>query len=94
MPFSLLLISRLGVVNDGDKPISILPEIEHHVRVDIVGIREHVPNLRKVVPSDGFDDRYPGSDFARRIRIALSGFVQMPSSDDVHRFDITSQIVK
>jgi hypothetical protein len=81
-------------VNDGNKPISILPEVEDHVSIDIIGIREHAPNIRKVTPPDSFDDRCPGSDFICRIRVALRGPVQMPSSNDVHRFDITSQIVK
>ena len=94
MPFSLPLIDCLGEVNDGDKSISILPEVEDNISVDIVGICEHAPNLRKVVPSDSFDDGCPGSDFVCRVRIALSGFAQMPSRDDVHRSDITSQMVK
>jgi hypothetical protein len=81
-------------VNDGDKPISILPDVEDHISVDIIGIREHAPNLRKVTPPGSFDDRCPSSDFICRIRVALRGFVHMPSSDDVHRFDATSQIVK
>jgi len=94
MPFRSPLISRFGEVNDSDKPISILSEIEDHIAVDIIGIREHAPNFRKVVPPDSFDDRSPGADFACRIRISLTGFVQMPSSDDVHSLDSTSQIVK
>ena len=84
MPAGLLVHSRLGVVDDGDKPISILSKVENHVPIDIIGILKHMANFCKVVPSNTFDYCRPRSDLARRIGIALHRFAQMPSGNDVH----------
>jgi hypothetical protein len=71
-------------VDDGDKPISILSEVEHYVPVDIIGILKQAANFRKIVPSNRFDNHCPRFDFVCRIRIAIDGFTQMPSGYDVH----------
>jgi hypothetical protein len=94
VPSGLLPISRLGIVDDGDRPVSILPEVEDRVPVDIIGICKHAANFQKFVPPDSFDYRRPSFDFVCRIRIAMDGFVQMPSGDDIHPYDDTSQLVK
>jgi hypothetical protein len=94
MPISLPIVPVPGEMSDSDKPISILPEVKGYIPIDVICIRKHAANLRKAMPSDNSDDRCPCSDFVCRIRIALSGIVQMPSRDDVHRSDNTSQIVK
>ena len=91
---SPLLIDRLGIVDNGDKPVSIVPEVEDHIPIDIIGIYEHAANFGKIPPSDRPDDRDPGFDLVCRIRIALNGSVEMLAGDDVHSHDATSHFVK
>jgi hypothetical protein len=81
---SLPLNAFLRVVNNGNKPIPILPEVEDYVTVDIVGIPDHTANFGEILPPHRFNDCGPGSDFVRRIRKASSGYLQMPSGDKDH----------
>jgi hypothetical protein len=90
----LFPISCLGVVDDGDKPVSILPDVEDHIAIDIIGIFKHAANFQKVMPPDHFNDRRPSFDFVCRIPIAIDGLVQMPSCDYVHLYNNTSRFVK
>ncbi len=78
------LLRRFRVVNDCDESVPILPDVEDHVSLHIVGVFERVANLRKIVPSSFFDYRYPRLDFVGRIRMVLPSLVQMPASNDVH----------
>jgi hypothetical protein len=75
MPRSLLVVSRLRVVDDGDKPVSILPEVEDHIPINIIGIPKHVANLGKILPPYRFNDCRPRSDFFCHVRIAIDGFL-------------------
>lgn len=84
VPSSPLVIPRLCVVDDGDKPISVLSEVKNYVPIDIIGVLKEAPNLRKIVPSNSFDYHCPRFDFVGRIRIAIDGFTQMPSGYEVH----------
>jgi hypothetical protein len=94
VPSGLLLISRPGVVNDRDKPVSVLPKVEDYISIDIISVLKHTAHFLEVLPSDSSDYRRPSPDFVCRIRITIDGFVQMPSGDDVHSYDNTSQFVK
>jgi hypothetical protein len=81
---SLLVNAFLCVMDNGNKPIPILPEVEDYVTVDVVGIRDHTANFGEILPSHRIDDCGPGGDFVRRIRIASGGYLQMPSGDKDH----------
>jgi hypothetical protein len=52
VPPSLFLVYRFGVVDDGNEPVSILPEVEHHIPVDTIGIGEHAANFREFLPTN------------------------------------------
>jgi len=80
----LLLIPRLRVMDDSYKPVSILSKIEDNISIDIISISKQVANFRKSLPPHTSDDRRPCFDFICRIWIAIDGFLQMPSGDDVH----------
>lgn len=88
------LLSRFRVVNDGDKPVAILTNIEDYESFHVVGVLELAANLRKIVPSNLFDYSYPCLDLVRRIRILLHSLIQMLAGNDVHVHETTSQYVK
>jgi hypothetical protein len=81
-------------VNDRDKSVPILTNIEDHVSLHIVGVFERAGNLQKIVPSNLFNYSYPCLDLVRRIRILLHSLVQMLAGNDAHVSDLTSQYVK
>jgi hypothetical protein len=89
-----LLIHCFRVVNDCDEPVAVLPNVENYVSLYIVGIFERAANLRKIVPSNLFDDNHPCFDLVRRVLILLHGLVQMLTRDDMHHKNHTSQYVK
>jgi hypothetical protein len=84
MSLSLLVNAFLCVVDNGNKPIPILAEVEDYVTVDIVGIPKHTANFGEIPPPHRFNDCRPGFDFVCRIRISIGGYLQMPSGDKVH----------
>jgi len=84
MPLGSLLIRRFRVVNDSDEPVAVLPNVENHVSLHVVGIFERAANLGKIVPSNLFDDDHPCFDLVRRIWILVHGPVQMLTPDDMH----------
>ena len=83
--FSLLRIAGLRVVDNGDEPISVLPDIEDDVAIDIVSALEVAADLREIVPANGFDDRHPSFDLVCGIGMLLCCFIQVPTGDDVHK---------
>ena len=50
MALGLLVKAFLCVMNNGDKPIPILPEGENNLTVDIVAIHDHTPNFGEILP--------------------------------------------
>jgi len=84
MALSLLVSTFFCVVDDRDKPIPILPKVEDYVPGHIVGISDHTTNFGEILPPHRFNDCRPGFDFVRRIWIAIDGYLQMPSGDNVH----------
>ena len=84
MPLGSLLVRCSCVVNDRDEPITVLPNVENHVSLHIVGILERAANLQEVVPANPFDDYHPCFNLVRRIWVLLHGLVQMLARDDMH----------
>ena len=84
MSLGSLLIRCFRVVNDSDEPVAVLPNVENHASLHVVGICERAANLRKIVPSNLFDDDHPCFDLVRRIWISVHGPVQMLTRDDMH----------
>ena len=71
---------------EGNKPVPIPSNVEHHIAVAIVGISEPAAHYQKIVPPDSFDYAYPRFDFARRIRVLFDCFAQTTTRDDMHSF--------
>jgi len=84
MPAGLPLTRRPGMVDDGDQPVAIVPDIEHHVAAHRISILEHAANFFKVMPANRLDNARPRFDFVRRIREACHCLTQMLPRNDVH----------
>ena len=84
MSLGLPFLGRFRIVDDCDKSVAILPNIENHISLHVVGVLERGANLWKIVPSNLFDNRYPRTDFVRRIWIFFRSLVQMLARNDVH----------
>ena len=84
MSLGSLLIRCSCIVNDCDEPVPVLPNVENHVSLHIVGILESAANLQEIVPSNPFDDNHPCFNLVRRIWVVLHGLVQMLMRDDMH----------
>jgi len=84
MPLGSLLIRCFRIVNDCDEPVAVSAKVKYHVSLDIVCILESAANLRKIVPSNLFDDSHPCLDFVRSIRVLLHSLAQMLARHDVH----------
>jgi hypothetical protein len=69
VPFGLLFIRPLRIMDDGDKPVPVLSDVKGHVAIHTIGILEPAAHFRKIVPRDRLDDAHPRFDFARRIRM-------------------------
>ena len=84
MPLGSLLIHCFRIVNHCDEPVAVLPEVENHISLNIVGIFERAANLGEIVPSNLFDYRHPCFDLVRGIWVLLHGLVQMLPCHDIH----------
>ena len=69
--FGLLFIRRLCVVDDGDKPVPISPDIEYDMSFDMIRVLEHAANFRETVPPGSFNYAHPCFDLVRRIGYRL-----------------------
>ncbi len=84
MPLGLPFIRCLSIVDDGYKPVPVVPNVEDHVPIDKIGIPEHAANVIKIVPADRLDKCGPSLDFVRRIWIAFDRLPQMLARNDMH----------
>jgi len=80
----LPFLGRFRIVDDCDKSVAILPHIEDHISLHVVGVLERAANLWKIVPSNLLDDSRPCADFVRRIWIFFRSPVQMLARNDMH----------
>ena len=85
MSLCLLFTRRLRIVDDGNKPVPIVPNIKNYVAVHRIGILEHGTNFVHVVPPGCFNDTDPCFDFVRRIRVIFNRFAQMLTRNDMHQ---------
>jgi hypothetical protein len=92
MAFGLLFVRGFCVVNDGDKSVSVLSDIEDHVAIYIIGILEQTANFWEIVPTDTFYDAYPRLDFVRRIAVLLYCFGHMPARNDMHSTTVLHEL--
>ena len=84
MSLGLPFLGRFRIVGDCDKSVAILPNIEDHISLHVVGVLERAANLWKILPSNLFDDSYRCTDFLRRIWIFFRSLVQMLARNDMH----------
>lgn len=88
MAFCLHFLGGLGIVNDRDESVSIPPDIEDHVAIDIIGILKHLPYFGEIVPANRLNDACPGFYFTCCIWVLLHRFAQMPAGNDIHSLNI------
>jgi len=84
MPLGLHFIRCLSIVDDGYKPVPVVPNVEDHVAIDKIGILEHAANVVKIAPADRLDNGGPRHDFVRRIWVAFHRLPQMLTRNDIH----------
>lgn len=51
MPIGFLLVRGLGVMDNGDEPIAISPNVEDYISILVVGILEHLTHFCEIVPA-------------------------------------------
>lgn len=84
MPLGLPFIRCLGIVDNGYKPVPVVPDVKDHVAVHGIGILEHAANIIKIVPANRLDNGGPDFDFVRRIWVAFHRLPQMLTRNDMH----------
>jgi len=52
MPLGLPFTRCLRIVDDGYKPVRIVPNVEDDVAIDKIGILEHAVNVIKIPPAN------------------------------------------
>jgi hypothetical protein len=57
MPLGLPFIRCLSIVDNGYKPISVVPNVEDHVAIDKIGVLEHAANVIKIAPTGRYSSR-------------------------------------
>ena len=71
-------------MDDGYKPVPVVPNVEDHIAIDKIGVLEHAANLIKIVPTDRLDNGGPCLDFVRRIWVAFYRLPQMLTRNEMH----------
>jgi hypothetical protein len=94
MALGLSFIRCLSIVDDGYKPVPVVPKVEDYGTIDKIRIPEHAANVIKIVPADRLDKGGPCHDFFRRIGVAFHRLPQMLTRNDIHSRKHTSQYVK
>ena len=57
VPLGSHLVGCSCIANDCDEPVTVLPNVENHVSLHIVGILERAANLQEIVPSSSWGSR-------------------------------------
>jgi len=70
-----ILLAR--VVNDRDQPVAILPDVEDHVSIHIIGIFEDLPYFKKAPPPGLGHDPVPGPNLLGCLRKLFFGLNQV-----------------
>jgi hypothetical protein len=84
MPFRLPFLRCLSIVDDGYKPVPVVPDVEDHEAFHRIGILEHSTVIIKIVPANRLDNGGPGFDFVRCIWVAFHRQPQVLTRNDVH----------
>jgi hypothetical protein len=77
VPFCGPAILHARVMNDGDKAVAVLTDIEDHIPLHISGILENLPDFHEVSPPRGL------RDFAARDNLFGGIWILLHSSDQV-----------
>jgi len=84
MPLGLPFICCLSIVDDGHKPVPVVPNVEDHEPIDKISVLEHAANVTRIVPADRLDNCGPRLDFVRRIWLVFHCLPQMLTRNDMH----------
>ena len=91
MSLSLPSLRRLRLVDDGNEPVPITPEIKNHATIHVIRVFVDVPHLLKIMPSGGINDGLPILDFTSRVLEGLGQGFQRPSNSCTHLFTQTAR---
>ena len=84
MPFGLPFTRRFSIVDDGYKPVPVVPDIKDHVAIHKIGMLEHAAYFLKIVPTNCLDDADPRFDFVCGIWIVFDRLAQILTRNDMH----------
>ena len=84
MPFGLPFLCRPSVVDDGYKPVPVVPNIKDYVAFYRISILEGSADLIKIVPANRLDNGGPGLDFVRCIWVGFHRLFQVLTRNDMH----------
>ncbi len=73
------------VVNNRNQPVAILPNIEDHISIHIIGIFEDLPHFNEIPPSRLACNPIPSPNLPGRLRVLHFGLDQVLACDNVHR---------
>jgi hypothetical protein len=71
-------------MNDRDQAIAILPDVENHVSINVIGVPENLPHFKQISPSGAAHDLVPGAKLSCGVGIVAFGLLEVLPSDDVH----------
>jgi hypothetical protein len=81
----LLPIALPGIVDNGNEPVTIVPNVEDDKIVNRIGIIEHFSDINKALPANVLDNFVPRRNLILRVWIFGRRFVQMFQRDHVHK---------
>lgn len=84
MPLSLPFFRNLRIVDDGHKPVPVVPNIKDDVAFYEIGILERSSDLIKTPPANRLDDGGPSFDLVRCIWVGFHRLSQVLPRNNMH----------
>ena len=92
MPFGFFSFYRLHVMDDGDQPVTIAPDVENHELAHGVGVLENGLHLFGIMPVRPLDDGLPRFDLVRRVFVLSRRLLKVLLGDDVHPLIVLHEV--
>jgi hypothetical protein len=87
VPESQTILNHLGIVNGYYEAEAIVPDVEDHKTIHIVGVGEDRPQVLKIPPSSRLHDLDPGAYLTGSFPVTFRRFLEAFDRDDVHFID-------
>ena len=84
MPLGLRFIRCLSIVDDGYKPVPVVPDVEDYEGFHRIDILKRSTEIIVIVPANRLDNGGPSFDFVRCIWVAFHRLLQVLTRNDMH----------